>query len=237
MSLNKMNIKKNKPKRTAYYGLFPQHIKETKDFDDSTLFNEKVQMGILLKSLKIYFIRNQKLLGLESSFVNFITGERKQSEYHGGDKNSKDIIIKDITVGNMEYIKNVEFALDENFETINYLKIITSKENEIEFGEKKGKALTILNFEGDNMIQCFYGNYDKDGINNIGFQYIDKIQFSFYNIFPILKLRFKFNHDEEFKKKYESNYKELLKDDISNVYLYRTCILPDSLFAKILKYC
>ena len=51
-----MKIKNNKPKRTAQYGLFPQNIRETKDFDDSTLFPEKVQMGILLKSLKIYFI-------------------------------------------------------------------------------------------------------------------------------------------------------------------------------------
>ena len=232
-----MKIKNNKPKRTAQYGLFPQNIRETKDFDDSTLFPEKVQMGILLKSLKIYFIQNQRLLGLESFFVNFITGERKQSEYHGGDKTSKDIIIKDITVDNMEYIKNIEFALDEKFELINYLKIITSKEKMIEFGEKIGKSITILNFEGDNMIQCFCGNYDNEGINNIGFQYIDKLQFSFYGIFPILKLRFKFTHNEEFKKKYESDYKELLKDDISNIYLYRTCILPDSLFAKILKYC
>ena len=44
-------------------------------------------------------------------------------------------------------------------------------------------------------------------------------------------------NDEEFKKKLEANYKELLKDNLPMLYLYKTCTLPEVIFAKILKYC
>ena len=54
-----------------------------------------------------------------------------------------------------------------------YLKISSDKDKEIEFGERKGDLITILNFQGDNMIQCFFGNYDKFGINSLGFYYPD----------------------------------------------------------------
>ena len=226
-----------KPKKTAQYGLILDYAKDTVNFDDSQLFSEKLHFGTLLKSLKIYYKKNQRLFGLKCFFINFISGERKKGEYHGGDENSKDIETKELTVNNNEYIQNFEISMDEKFESINYIKITTNQDNTIEFGEKKGKNITILGFEGDNMIQSFFGNYDNNGINSIGFQYFDKTQFSFYNIFPIIKLRYIFQHDENFKSKYESNYKELLKDNISDIYLYRTCILPEALFAKIVKYC
>ena len=231
-----MNMNKN-PKKTPLYGLMLDHIKETKKFNDSELFPQNNQIGVKLKSIKIYFIQNQRFLGLESSFANYITGEQKQSGYHGGEIVSKDIEIKQLVVKDIEYIKNFEITFDEKFDNIIYLKITTNKDNFIEFGENKGKKVTFLGFEGDNMIQSFYGDYDKEGINNIGFQFITRKQFTFYNIFPILKLRYKLNHDEEFKKKYESNYQNLLKDNVPMIYLYRSCVLPDSIFAKIIKYC
>ena len=46
-------------KRTTLYGLFNGKPDENcKDFDDSELFEEKMYKSILLKSLKIYFMRN-----------------------------------------------------------------------------------------------------------------------------------------------------------------------------------
>ena len=225
------------PKKTAQYGLFLGYEDNWSDFDDSELFEKNIQIETKLSSIKIYFIHNQRLLGLESSFVNFITGERKQGDYHGGDKTSKDIEIKELIMKNNEYVKNFELTMDDKFELICYIKITTSKENVIEFGENKGKKITILNFQGDNMIQSFFGNYDAKGINSIGFQYINRKQFIFYQILPILKLKYKINKDEEFKEKYDKDYKDLLKDNISMIYLYRACCLPESIFSKIIKYC
>ena len=212
------NIKK--AKRTALYGLtkmYPKEDEPTTDFNDSQLFKDKDHISIKLKKIKIYYKEKERLLGMESAFENYLTGEKKQSEYHGGDKNNENNSIQhdEIEVGVNDYIKNFQ----------------------IEFGERKGDLITILNFQGDNMIQCFFGNYDKFGINSLGFYYLDKKSFYFNRIFPMLKLRYKINHSEDFRKIYEKDYKELLKDNIAMIYLYRTCILPDNMFAKIIKYC
>lgn len=227
--------------QTTQYGLFKYYSEETTDFDDSKLFDQKLYIGTLLKSVKIHFIEEnekKKFLGLESSFVNFITGERKRSEYHGGEKASNEIQIKELMVEGNEYFINFELGLDTKFESIIYIKIQTNKENEIEFGENKENKLTIKNYDQNkSMIQFFFGNFDKEGINNIGFQYMDKKSFVFYRIFPTLQLRYKLVHDEEFRKKFESNYKVLLKNNIPMIFLYKACTLPESIFSKIIKYC
>ena len=229
---------KNKSKKTSLYGIiYETKEKDTKNFDDSELFPKDIQIRTLLKRIRIYIKNKQRLYGIESYFVNYISGEKKQSEYHGGNINSKDIEFKELTVKSGEYINNIDFAFDQAFQFIIYFKIMTNKNNSIEFGEKKDKVITILNFSGDNAIQSFFGNYDNNGINNIGFQYVSISQFILYHILPILKLRYKINHNEDIKKKYDSNYKSLLKDNISMMYLYRTCILPDSIFANIINYC
>ena len=162
--------------QTTQYGLFKYYSEETTDFDDSKLFDQKLYIGTLLKSVKIHFIEEnekKKFLGLESSFVNFITGERKRSEYHGGEKASNEIQIKELVVEGNEYFINFELGLDTKFESIIYIKIQTNKGNEIEFGENKENKLTIKNYDQNkSMIQFFFGNFDKEGINNIGFQYI-----------------------------------------------------------------
>jgi hypothetical protein len=226
-------------KRTTLYGLFNGKPDENcKDFDDSELFEEKMYKSILLKSLKIYFIEKDRLLGLESFFVNYITGEKKTSGYHGGEILSKDIKIQEITMEYNEYIKSFDIEFDKDFEKIIYIHILTNRGKEIKFGEYNEKKTTIVrDNEKEYMIQFFYGGYDKTKIMNIGYVYLDIKDFYFYAIIPILKLKYKLKHDEEFRKKLEINYKELLKDNLPMHYLYRACSLPEAIFAKILKYC
>ena len=115
---------------------------------------------------------------------------------------------------------------------------MTNRGKEIKFGEYNEKKTTIVrDNEKEYMIQFFYGRYDKTKIMNIGYVYLDIKDFYFYTIIPILKLKYKLKHDEEFRKKLEINYKELLKDNLPMHYLYRACSLPEAIFAKILKYC
>ena len=111
------------PKRTTQYGLNLEFVADSSNFDDSELFEKNIQTETKLTSIKIYFIQKQRLLGLESSFVNFITGERKQGGYHGGDKTSKDIEIKELIMKDNEYVKNFELTMDDKFDLICYIKI------------------------------------------------------------------------------------------------------------------
>ena len=225
-------------KKVALYGIIKPKSNDKKRFDDSKLFKEDFQFAVLLKKIKIYFGKNIKgnntLLGLEASYINFINGERIEGGYHGAEKEEENIDTKQLILDKNDYIKNFEF----NFEDfIDYIKIISSKGNEIEFGTRPEKIKTILNYEGENMIQFFWGDCDKEGINAIGFKYTSRKDFIFGTILPILNLRFKLLKDKEFNNKYQKNYKELLKNDISMIYLYRACLLPDSMFACIIKYC
>ena len=119
-------------KRTSLYGLFNGKPDENcKEFDDSKLFEEKMHKSILLKTIKIYFIEKDKLLGLESLFVNFITGEKKTSGYHGGEIVSKDIQIQEITMEYNEYIKSFDIEFDKDFEKIIYIHILTNRGKEL----------------------------------------------------------------------------------------------------------
>ena len=144
-------------KRTHCYGLFYWKKDETyRDFDDSKLFEEKMHKAILLKSIKIYFIENDKLLGLESSFVNFITGEKKTSEYHGGEVASENVQIKEIKMDYNEYIKFFDLEFAQDFEKIIYIQILTNRGKEIKFGEYKEKKTTVIRDKTkDYMIQFF----------------------------------------------------------------------------------
>ena len=227
-------------KSTPLYGGIK--LNSTIRFDDSKLYSKDKNIPILLKGIKLYFGNNansqKTLLGIESSY-EYINKNEFEKTYYGIDKKeiekNKDIEIKELkTIGN-EYVKFFEINFDD---IITYLKITSSKGFEIKVGEKKEEnKVTILNYEGDNIINYFWGNYDNDGINALGFKYIPRLKFRLINIFPLLYLRKILSNDSNLKNKFKDSYKELLKDDISMQYLYLTCIQPEAIFSSILKFC
>jgi hypothetical protein len=211
-------------------------------FDDSKLFSKDKNIPILLKGIKLYFGNNidskKTLLGIESSY-NYINNNKLEKTYYGIDikeiGKNKDIDIKELKITGNDYLKYFEINLDD---IITYLKISSSKGFEIEVGEKKEEnKVTILNYEGNNIINYFWGNYDKDGINALGFKYIPMIKFRLINIFPLLYFRKILSNDPNLKNKYKDSYKELLKNNISMQYLYLTCIQPEAILSSILKFC
>ena len=227
-------------KSTPLYGGIK--LNSTIRFDDSKLYSKDKNIPILLKGIKLYFGNNansqKTLLGIESSY-EYINKNELEKTYYGIDKKeiekNKDIEIKELkTIGN-EYVKFFEINFDD---IITYLKITSSKGFEIKVGEKKEEnKVTILNYEGDNIINYFWGNYDNDGINALGFKYIPRLKFRLINIFPLLYLKKILSNDSNLKNKFKDSYKELLKDDISMQYLYLTCIQSDTIFSSILKFC
>ena len=162
-----------------------------------------------------------------------------EKKYYGVEikeiEKNKDTEIKELIMTGNDYVKDFEINFDD---IITYLKITSSKGFEIEVGEKKEEnKVSILNYKGDNIIINFWGNYDKDGINALGFKYIPRLKFRIMNIFHLLAFRKILSKDSNLKNKYKDNYKELLKDDISMSYLYLTCIQPETIFSCIIKFC
>ena len=223
---------------TCLYGIVKPNSDENHRFDDTNLFVKDMLYAIKLKKIKFYFGKNnegnQTLLGYEATYLNYITGKKIEQPYKGGEKKSDNIIIKELVMEENDYIKYFEMAFD-NF--ITYIKLISFKGKEIEFGDKPKTKLTILDYDNNNMIQFFWGYYDKGGISAIGFKYVPCQTFAFGTIFPILGLRYKLLHDEEFKNKCQDKYEQLKKGDISMAYLYATCLLPGTIFSSIIKFC
>ena len=226
---------KKKLKTMTLFGVIKPDTDKKHRFDESDLFPKEIQYAILLKTLKIYFGNNNKgnatLLGFEASYINYINGQRIEGKYQGAAKTEENIDVKELVMKENEYINNLELDFD-NF--ISYFKLMTSKGNELEFGVRPEKVKTLINYEGDNMIQFLWGYYDDEGINAISFKYIPRNIFIFGSIIPILWLRYRINDNTEFKKKYEKNYKELI-NDTSMIYLYRACLLPEAIFSRIIK--
>ena len=230
----------NKNLRTVplYGNIKPKSDKKHR-FDESLLFQKEMHYAILIKRLKVYFGNNKKgnktLLGIKASYVNYLNGQKVEGKYVGGEKVGDNIEIKEIIMKENEYINNCELDFDN---CITYFKIMTSKGNELEVGERPEKVKIFINFEGDNMIQFFWGDYENDdGINAIAFKYISRKNFIFGTIIPILWLRFKINHEKDFKKKLEKIYQQQLIKNLSMIYLYRVCLLPEAIFSRIIKYC
>jgi hypothetical protein len=228
-------------KSTSLYGAIK--LNSSIRFDDSKLFSKDKNIPILLRGIKLYFGNNtnslKTLVGIESSY-EYINNNKIEKTYYGRDikeiEKNKDIEVKElITTGN-DYVKYFEINLDED--VITYLKITSLKGFEIEFGEKKDEnKVTILNYNGDNIINYFWGNYDNDGINALGFKFIPRLKFRLINIFPLLYFKKILSKNPNLKNKYKDSYKELLKDDISMQYLYLTCIQPEAILSSILKFC
>lgn len=222
------------------FGIIIPNSDKKHRFDESNLFSEQMHYAIFLKKIKMYFGNNNKgnktLLGFEASYINNINGQKVNGKYQGIERKADNIEAKEFVMKENEYINNFELGFDNFYNYIAYIKLISSKGNELEFGKRPENPITLVNYKGDNMIQFFWGDYhDDEGIIALAFKYTPRKQFIFGSRFPILWLRYRLNHDEEFKKKIGENYQKL--DDISNIYLYRACLLPEAIFSKILKYC
>lgn len=225
-------------KSTCLYGVIKPNSEKKHRMDDSNLFKKDIQYAVLLKKIKVFFGKNIKgnetLLGIQSSYINYFDGKKIDKEYEGCEIKDENVKIQEMNMVGNEYINHFELQFDD---FINYIKISTSKGKSIEFGKMPEKVITILNFEGDNMIQFFWGDYDDEGISALGFKYSTRKKFIFGTILPILQLRYKFVHDNEFKSKIEKDKEEILKNNESMTYLYRACLLPDTCFSRIIKFC
>ena len=65
--------------------------------------------------------------------------------------------------------------------------------------------------------------------------YIDRVDFMFYPLKGILRLRYVLKKNDKIKKYYEDkeNYNKL---DLEMKYIYHVCLLPDGVLSYIFKY-
>lgn len=235
-----MNQKKELVKTTNVLGIIPPVKKEFSDFD--LYENDYSYPSIFLKKIKIWTGKPTKtrkefpkcLLGLQFWYVNFFTGEKKDSDYHGCELKGEDINEEELEVQDNDYFNKLNIGYDSYL--INHFKITTKKGKFIEFGniEEENEKIIDLNAD-DNMLVLFSGTYNTRGIRSLKIRYISRKDYILYRINEFLLLRTILKKNEN-KKDYcleKENYDKL---SISMKCVLKTCLFPDTIFSSILKY-
>lgn len=229
-------MKKNILETTYLYGIIPKNKIKFNDFD---LYPNDISLpSVFLKKIKIWFGKPIKdmptsLLGIKCWYINYMTYEKKESDYHGCELLSDNIESKELEINGNDYFTKINIGFSYY---ITHFRITTKSGKFIEFGSEKDEIEKIIGINlNDNMILFFSGYTSKKGIRSIRVKYISRINYIFYRIFDILRLRHILKNNEKIKQFYqeEANYNNL---DLSMKSLFRICLLPDAILSYILKY-
>ena len=227
----------NKIKSTYLFGFIEKDGPEKKQMVGKELFSEHLRSSTTINSLKIWFgspagkndIRT--ILGIQIKYLNFITGEKKETEYQGAPIEGMDVEVKVLNIKEGDYLSKMYIGFEEY---INHLKFETKKKESIELGfiieDNEKKSVNELNLD-NNIILNIKGYYGSNGVRAIGCEYISYKDFCLIRWVNLFRIRLRLK-DEKEKNKYKDDYNNL--KDMKAV--YRTCILPLTCFASIIKY-
>ena len=221
-----------------YSGNFGIMDVNSKYFDDSKDLGgtEDSLLQNVIKSIKIFTgkkVDREIIGGIQITFKNKKTKEVKELPIRKGDIQYEDEDITVFELKSSEYLTHfyVRFAIDGDY--IYQLGFETNKKRKIlkgcEYGEDKNISFNLEN----NIILGTFGHY-YNHLDTIGVLYVklkdflDKFNRGYFD------LKYKIKKDEKFKQKIEEKYNTLSQSD---KYLFRACLLPDSLFNDIMKFC
>ena len=231
-----MSKKEKLLKETNLYGIIP---KNNTKFNDKDLYPlDDFLPSVMLKKIKIWFgvPKNDMpvcLLGMKCWYINCSTGEKKESEFHGCQIKSDNCETKELEVKENDYFTKINLGISYY---IIHFKITTKKGEFIEFGEIKEEYEKKLELNPtDNIISSFFGYTSKYGVRSLKINYLSRMDFVFFPILDIFRLRYALKKDEKLKEKYKKEGDEN-KLDIEMKYVYRVCLLPDTVLCYIIKY-
>lgn len=204
------------------------------------LFEKKLLTSTTIKSIKIWFgtpsgkndIRT--LLGIQIEYINYLTGEKKNTAYQGVPIESSNIEIKELIIGDGKHLSYFNIMFHEY---ITYIKVGT-KDKFIEFGNyEKDKQLGILEEinTNNNIIINIKGKISKNGIRCIGCDYMSYDIFFLIRTQDLFRLRLKLKKDKKFREKYK-NKKEVDKLSDEMKLILNVCNLAPTPFATLIKY-
>ena len=226
-----------KVKTSFMFGFIEKDSPDKESLSGKDLFPEFLRSSTTVKSLKIWFgsppgkPEVKSLLGIQVKYINYITGERKETNYQGAPIEGIDFDVKELDIQEGDFLSKINIAFDDY---ITHLKFTTKKGNHIEFGvvtEKELQSVNDINGE-NNIILGLKGYSSKNGIRALGADYISFKDFCFIRWIDLLRLRHMFKNDE-YKNKMIKQYPKL-NDGMKCI--FRTGTISDACFSKILSY-
>ena len=234
-------MSKDKIKYTICYGFIESDNPNQKNLICSRdLFSDNLFSTTTIKSIKLWFGSPpekkdiKSLLGIQVKYINYLTGEKKETNYQGAKIEGTDIETKELEIKEGEYLSQFNLIFREY---ITYIKFGT-KNNVIEFGnynkDNELSSLKELNLE-NNVILNIKGFMSLNGIRCIGCDYISHKDFFFIRTMDIFILRHRVKKNKKYIDKY-SNHAEIDKLNDEMKFFLKICSLPDTPFQKIVKY-
>ena len=216
----------------GYIDLNSQYFDDSKDLGGT----DKALLDHIIKSIKIYSGKKDDIIiigGMQITYWNLKTKEILELNARKGDIQYEEEDIENFDIKPGEYLTNfyIRFNNDNNY--ITQLGFETNKKRKILKGSETGELKYININGGENYILGTFGNFnqklDSFGVLYISFKDYIKIKYRSY-----FELEYKIRKDKTFKDKIEQNFENLSE---SYKYLFRSCLLPNSLFLEIMKFC
>ena len=228
---------------TPFLGYYDKTCTKFKDIE---LFDKSHRNYIRLKKVKIWYgdfgqsdyddeIYEKNIIGIQCEYLDSISGETKSTDMYCGKISGEDINTKVLDLSNSDYITKFIICFNK---IITYIKFQTKNNQIFEVGKFNKDLTKTLKFNLENnthMIVSFFGYFNNVGLRALGCNYIKRanfIMFFFVDYFRyrrLLKLK-----DEEMEKWTEEKIKTLTFYEQAFI---RICLLPNSLFYKIISYC
>ena len=203
-------------------------------WDDYETFSNQI-LRYKITKVKIYF--NEKegkeeyyIVGIGITYENLFTGEIKEIEHKGTDKISG---MKELEIKSGDYLKQFYINFKDDFERISRIGFRTIKNKEIFVGIKDGLDKYIKQNTQDKVYIGSYG-FISEKLDGIGCLFVNRTEYLKAHLFWFFMMRKLINKDEAFRKKWEVKYIEL---DMVYRFIWKAMLLPDTAFAKIIKYC
>lgn len=238
----------NQEKKLESYCLKSDLIKYCGPFGcfsiDSTYFDDSFDLGGNEKELFYYIIKkieiftgkkddNEIIRGIRLTYKNIKTKKIKELAIRKGDKDYDDEEITRLEIQPGEYLTNFYIRFQYNADSISQLGFETNKKRKIIKGSEIGEEKNISSNGGKNIIIGTFGHY-KEKLDSFGVLYYNLKDFIKKFCFHYFQLKFKIKKDKKFREIIESQFTTLSESD---KYLFKTCLLPDSVFNCIMKFC
>ena len=213
-----------------YGGKFGWIYQNSKHFNDKDFLGDNY-LYYKIQKIKIWSGKKDSkdiINGIQVWYKNILDGKLVTPGEFKGDEGNDNVV--EFEVKPNEYLTDFHVRIDTEVTQVGFE---TNKHNNILVGGTQGEDKIINSNGGENIIVFLYGAYDNL-LHALGVGYVNKKDYMKTLFIGFFQLRFKLKKDEAFKKKCTEMESTLAESD---KVLLRTCLLPDTAFNEIIKFC
>ena len=213
-----------------YGGKFGWIYQNSKHFNDKDFLGDNY-LYYKIQKIKIWSGKKDSkdiINGIQVWYKNILDGKLVTPGEFKGDEGNDNVV--EFEVKPNEYLTDFHIRIDTEVTQVGFE---TNKHNNILVGGTQGEDKIINSNGGENIIVFLYGAYENV-LHSLGVGFVNKKDYMKTLFIGFFQLRHKLKKDETFKKTWIEKEKDLKEDD---KVLLRTCLLPDTAFNEIIKFC